>query len=82
MTIATVAGPYGSPGGDLYDPGVAKVQQKGVEEARKELGAILKAAKDEGIHTPISRHGTNEGVVVPMDDYRRYRQLDGDPTDL
>ena len=83
VTIATEARPYGSPSGDLYDSGVAKVQkQRGVEEARKELGAILRVAREDGVHTPIARHGTAEGVFVPMDDYRRYRQLDGDPTDL
>lgn len=53
-----------------------------IEEARKVLGQRLSKAHDEGMHTAIARHGTVMGVIVPIDWYRRARQLDGDPTDL
>lgn len=80
-TTATIA-PYESASGGLYDPGMAKVQRLSVENARKTLGDVLKKAADEQTHTVVARHGTDMGVVVPMKDYRRYRELDGDPTEL
>lgn len=82
MTIATMPDLYGSPSGDLYDSGMAKTQQKGIEEARKELGPLVAAAEKENLHTILMRHGANKGVIVPMEWYRRMRKLDGDPTDL
>jgi prevent-host-death family protein len=82
VNAQVITGPSESPGGDLYDPDVAKTQQRGIEEARKELGPILTAAEKEKVHTVVSRHGASKGVIVPMEWYRRMRELDGDPTDL
>ncbi|MEU7170380.1 type II toxin-antitoxin system Phd/YefM family antitoxin [Micromonospora tulbaghiae] len=58
------------------------MQRLSVENARKTFGEVLKKAADEKLHTVVTRHGADMGVVVPVEDYRRYRQLDGDPTEM
>lgn len=73
---------YEGPGGDLYDPDVAKTERMGIEAARKALGRRLDAAKNDGVHTVLAKHSTDEAVIVPMDWYRQAREALGDPTDL
>lgn len=81
--MTTVAdNPQGTPTGELYDSGVTKVQQIPVEEARKTLGVLLKDAAGAGRHLAFTWYGRVLGVWVPIEQYRRYRELDGDPTDL
>ena len=82
MVTTRTADPYGIPDGTPYDPDVAKVQRTSVERARAKLGQIIDTARDESVHTVIARHTTDVAVVVPLDWYRRMRELDGDPTDL
>ena len=53
-----------------------------IGEARKVLGQHLSKARSDGLHTAIARHGVVKAVLVPMADYRRYRAIVGDPTDL
>lgn len=82
MAITRETEAYGSPHGMPYDPDVAKVQRMSVEKARPKLGQVINAAQTDDVHTVIARHSTDIAVVVPMDWYRRMRELDGDPTDL
>ncbi|MFI2663234.1 type II toxin-antitoxin system Phd/YefM family antitoxin [Micromonospora carbonacea] len=82
MNVMLEANPYETPGGDLYDSGVAKVEPIQVEEARKNLGKLLEQAEESGTHFALSKYGKTKGFFVPTADYRRYRELDGDPTDL
>lgn len=82
MDVLVNAGPYESPGGTLYDPAMAKVESMSVEEARKVLGQRVDKARDEDVHTALTKHGRLSGVLVPPDWYRRMRELDGDSTDL
>ena len=82
MTQMADTQPHGSPHGTLYDPAVAKMQRMSVENARKTLGDVVKKAAEEQMHTVIARHGHDMGVFVPIADYRRYREQDGDPTEL
>jgi PHD/YefM family antitoxin component YafN of YafNO toxin-antitoxin module len=82
MDVQMTARPYESPGEDLYDPAMAKVESMSVEEARKVLGQRVDKARDEEVHTALTKHGRLSGVLVPPDWYRRMREMDGDPTDL
>ena len=82
MKAAVIAGPYESPGGNRYDPPMAKVEQVSIEDARKTLGQRYDKARDEDLHTALTKHGRPGAVLVPIDWYRRMRELDGDPTDL
>lgn len=82
MSVEVAATPYGSPSGTRYDPAMAKIERMSVEDARRALGKRLDMARDDDTHTVVAKHGRDAGVIVPMDWYRRMRQLDGDPTDL
>jgi hypothetical protein len=82
VSITTEAAPYGGPYGDLYDPAMAKTELMGVEALRKVLGARLDLAKKDGTHIVATKHGVAEGVLVPMDWYRKAREALKDPTDL
>jgi prevent-host-death family protein len=73
---------YESPSGCRYDPAMAKVEHMTVEEARKVLGRRVDRARDEDVHTAVTKHGRTIAVVVPLDWYRQAREAVGDPTDL
>lgn len=73
---------YGKPHTSLYPLDVAKRETVGIEGARGKLGAILEAAREQDIHTAITRHGIVEGVVVPAGWYREASEKMGDPTDV
>ncbi|WP_165947342.1 type II toxin-antitoxin system prevent-host-death family antitoxin [Micromonospora sp. 15K316] len=61
---------------------MATVKPVRLEDARKNLGNLVDEAERDGVHFPMSKYGRTKAVVVPIEDYRRYRKLDGDPTDL
>ncbi len=73
---------YGKPDSSLYPSDVAKRESVGIEGARGKLGAIMQAAREQDIHTAITRHGIAEVVVVPVDWYREASESLGDPTDI
>jgi hypothetical protein len=81
ITIVTPA-PYCSPYGNLYDLDMAKTEPMGVEALRKVLGPRLEKLKADGVHIVATKHGAAQGVVVPMEWYRRAREALKDPTDL
>ncbi len=82
METGSRGSPHGSPTETLYDPAVAKMQRLSVENARKTFGEVLRKAAEEKLHTVVTRHGADMGVLVPIADYKRYREQDGDPTEL
>ena len=83
MRTTAIAGPPGSPSGDLYDlPMASKTELMGIEKARLVLGDRSKAAKEQGVHTVLTRFGQAESILVPLEWYREARERLGDPTDL
>lgn len=74
----------GSPHKDRYDSAVAKVRQRSVEEARKDIGRMTTAGAEGTLdeHSPVAKHGRVGVVIVPLDWYRIAREAVGDPTDL
>ncbi|HEY0711640.1 MAG TPA: type II toxin-antitoxin system Phd/YefM family antitoxin [Polyangia bacterium] len=82
MTIAASPAQAGTPTGSLYDPAVVQVKHVRLEDARKRLGNLVEESEETGVHTALSRYGKPKVVIVPLEDYRRYRSLDGEPTDL
>jgi len=80
VSITAPAPPYGIPYGERYDPYMPKTKTMGVEALRKVLGQeIEKSAKDE-THIFVQKHGSDQGVFVPMDWYRRAREALEEPT--
>jgi hypothetical protein len=74
----------GSPHENLYDPDVAQMKRRSVEDVRKEVGRLATAAAEGKLdeHTLVTRHGHVGLVIVPLDWYRDARAALGDPTDL
>jgi hypothetical protein len=82
MSISTLAPPYGTPYGELYDPAMPKTKPMGVEALRKVLGPELERAVKDETHIVVSKHGVAQGVFVPMAWYRKARESMSEPTDL
>jgi hypothetical protein len=59
-----------------------KTELMGIEAARLPLGKRSALAKEEGVHTVLTRFGQPETALVPMEWYRRAREALGEPTDL
>lgn len=82
MGIATEAESYALSQGGRYDPDMATVERASVEKVRPVLGKQVDKARESGVHTVMSKHGSDAAVIVPMDWYRAARRILGDPTDL
>jgi len=54
----------------------------GVEFARKKLGERIDFARDDELHTVVTRHGQPAAVLVDIAWYIRARESVGDPTDI
>jgi hypothetical protein len=74
----------GSPQDNRYDPAVAQMKRRSVEEARKDLGRMTADGAEGKLneHSLVTRHGHAGVVIVPVDWYRQARKALGDPTDL
>jgi prevent-host-death family protein len=53
----------------------------GIQDFRLRLKERFDAL-EQGEETILQRRGRPIGALVPMDDYRKIRELRGDPTDL
>ena len=73
---------YGTPSAGLYAADVATTELMGVEEARKVLGDRIDKARDDELHTVVTRHGQPSAVLVDIAWYIRARDAVGDPTDI
>jgi prevent-host-death family protein len=82
MTTQVVTSPYRIPQGAPYAADVATTELMGVETARKKLGDRIDAARDDELHTVVTRHGQPAAVLVDMAWYVRARESLGDPTDI
>ena len=82
MAASATSEQYGTPTGNLYDPGVANTERTGVEAARKVLGKIVDRIRATGVHVIVGKHGSDAVAIVPMDWYSDAREALGDPTDL
>jgi hypothetical protein len=81
MSITMHAPPYCGPYGERYDPDMPKTKTMGVEALRKVLGQELQKSSDEETHVFVQKHGSDIGVFVPMDWYRKAREAMKEPTD-
>lgn len=87
MTLAPPALPQGDlqghPQGLRYALDMARTEFMGIEGARKQLGERVDKARDEEIHTVLTRHGVPAAILVDPEWYRSARAAMADPaTDL
>jgi len=80
MTTQTVE-LYGNREVDLYDLGMVQRLLLGVQELRTQLAARVDALAT-GEETIVQKRGKAVGALISMDDYRKLRELRGEPTDL
>lgn len=53
-----------------------------VEEARAVLSTRFKRARDEEVHTIVTKHSEPDGVLVDFAWYKRAREALGEPTEV
>jgi len=65
----------------LYDLGMVQRLLLGVQELRAQLAKRVDALAN-GEETIVQKRGRAVGALISMDDYRKLRELRGEPTDL
>lgn len=81
MTIATASRLTGEERRSLYSSDMVSRVILGMQDFRLKLKERFDAL-EKGEETVLQRRGRPIGALVPMDDYRKIRELRGDPTDL
>lgn len=81
MTVTAASRLTGEARRSLYPSDMVSRVILGMQDFRLKLKERFDAL-EKGEETVLQRRGRPIGALVPMDDYRKIRELRGDPTDL